>query len=61
MRARLGNMTDEQRAALRATAEASGQTLGGPAGAGGFVGSLGAARALVGPLIELLSQRAAGQ
>jgi hypothetical protein len=61
MQAQFGNMTDEQRAALRATAEASGQTLGGPAGAGGFAGGLGDVRVLVSPLIELLSQRAAGQ
>jgi hypothetical protein len=64
-----GNMTEEQRAAFRATAEASGQRfppdgqgLGprgtpGPGGQGRFFAPY---RIFVGPLVELLTARAAG-
>jgi hypothetical protein len=69
-----GNMTDEQRAAFRATAEASGGGFpqggqggqsprprgtpgpGGPGGQGRFFSPY---RIFVGPLVELLTQRAA--
>jgi hypothetical protein len=64
-----GNMTDEQRAAFRATAEASGQRFPpdgqgpgprgtpGPGGQGRFFAPY---RIFVGPLVELLTARAAG-
>jgi len=70
-----GNMTDEQRAAFRATAEASGGQFpqggqggqgprprgtpgpGGPGGQGRFFSPY---RIFVGPLVELLTQRASG-
>jgi hypothetical protein len=61
-----GNMTDEQRQAFRATAEASGGQFpaprgtpgaGGPGGGGRFFAPY---RVLVAPLVELLTQRAAG-
>jgi hypothetical protein len=61
-----GNMTDEQRQALRATAEASGGGFPAPRGTPG-AGGPGAGgrfsapyRVLVAPLVELLTQRAAG-
>jgi hypothetical protein len=60
MRGRFGNMSDEQRQALRATAEAGGATFGGRGGMGGFLAGVGQARVLFGPLIELLTARAAG-
>jgi len=51
-----GNLSEEEREAMRATAEASGM----PAGNRGFRGSAGQFNFLVEPLIELLTQRAAG-
>jgi hypothetical protein len=50
----MANMSDEERASLRATAEASGMTFGGRVG-----GGRGQANALAGPLVELLTRRAA--
>jgi hypothetical protein len=64
-----GNMTDEQRQAFRATAEASGGSfpLGpgpsgtpGPGGLGGQRRFSAPYRVFVGPLVEMLTQRAAG-
>jgi len=67
-----GNMTDEQRAAFRATAEASGGQFPqggqgprpggtpGPGGRGGQGRFFSPYRIFVGPLVELLTQRAAG-
>jgi len=55
------NMTEEERAAMRATAEAGG--LGArPGGRGwpGFGGDQGSLAILVKPLVDLLTQRAAG-
>jgi hypothetical protein len=57
MRAQIQNMSQEERQALRATAEAGGG-FGGRLGAGGFAGALGQVRVLYGPLIELLTERA---
>ena len=54
-RAEFGNMSDEERAAMRATAEAGGMGMpGGRSGAG-----QGTPPMLLGPLIELLTARAA--
>jgi hypothetical protein len=50
----MGEMTAEEREALRATAEASGMVPGGGAGAGP-----GRSSVVLGPLVELLGQRAA--
>ena len=64
-----GNMTEEQRAAFRATAEASGQRFppdgqgSGPRGTPGPGGQsrfFAPYRIFVGPLVELLTARAAG-
>jgi hypothetical protein len=59
MRAQFDNMSDQDREALRATAEAGGQAFGGRGGLGGFAGGLGTVRVVLGPLIELLTARAA--
>jgi hypothetical protein len=59
MRAQFGNMSDEQRQALRATAEAGGGGFGGRGGMSRFFGGAGQARVFFGPLIELLTERAA--
>lgn len=48
-----GDMSEEEWAARRATAEAGGMSFGGQAGAGGEQLAL-----LGGPLIQLLTQRA---
>jgi hypothetical protein len=68
-RAEMENMSDEERAALRATAQAGGGFPGGseggagggfPGGAGGRAGrGAGQFGILLNPLIELLTQRAA--
>jgi len=62
MRAQLEDMTDEERAAFRATMQAEGG--GAPAGAGRGAGGPGLAGGqggfLLRPLIELLTERAAG-
>jgi hypothetical protein len=50
----MGEMSAEEREALRATAEASGMVAGGGAGAGP-----GRSSVVLGPLVELLAQRAA--
>jgi hypothetical protein len=61
-----GNMTDEQRAAFRATVEASGgqfpraRGTPGAGGPGGQVRFFSSMRLFVGPLVELLTERAAG-
>jgi hypothetical protein len=52
-----GNMSADQRAALRATAEASGMTFGSSRAGGSQQGFLAV---LAKPLIDLLTQRAAG-
>jgi hypothetical protein len=59
MRAQFENMSDADREAMRATAQAGGQVLGGRGGFGAFAGGLGMARVVLGPLIELLTARAA--
>ncbi len=56
-RAEFDNMDDEERAALRATMEAGGDTPGGVGRSGGRGG--GQFVILLNPLIELLTQRAA--
>jgi hypothetical protein len=55
-----GNLSEEERAAMRATAEASGSTFPG-AGAPGTEDRAGRGQlaALAGPLVELLTERAA--
>ena len=50
----MGELSAEEREALRATAEASGMVAGGWAG-----GGPGWSSAVLGPLVELLAQRAA--
>lgn len=55
-RAQFENMSEEERAAMRATAEASGGMPGRPAGAGGAGGRQFSI--LLNPLIELLEARA---
>lgn len=59
MRAQFENMSDQDREEMRATAEAGGQAFGGRRGLGGFAGGLGVVRVVMGPLIELLTARAA--
>jgi hypothetical protein len=53
LRGQFRNMSDEERQAMRATAEASGQTSGRPAS------GMGQWAMLLNPLIELLGERAA--
>ena len=59
MRAQFENMTDEQRAALRATAEAGGGGFRTRTGTRGGLGGLGEVAVVFDPLIELLTARAA--
>jgi hypothetical protein len=54
-RAEFENMSDEEREAARATMEASGGRPGGPGGSGGGGQTFGF---LLGPLMELLEERA---
>ena len=56
-RAEFESMSDEEREAFRATAQAGGGFLGGPGGGAGR--GAGQFRILLNPLIELLTQRAA--
>ncbi len=60
-RAEIENMSDEERAAMRATAQAGGGVPGGTGagGRGGAGGRPGQFTILLNPLIELLAQRAA--
>jgi len=55
LQAQIGSMSQEEREAARATAEASGGTVGGKVLGGG----LGQLTILLDPLIELLTERAA--
>jgi hypothetical protein len=59
LRAQFENMSEEDRQALRATAQASGQGFGGRGGTGGSIAAAGELRSVYGPLIELLTARAA--
>jgi len=59
LRARIESMSDEERQALRATAQAGGQALGARGAAGRFLAAAGELRAVYNPLIEMLTARAA--
>ena len=65
-RAQFENMSEEEREAMRATAQAGGGIGAGRGGAGGGasggsgVGGVGQARLMLRPLIDLLSERARG-
>ncbi|MBU0703798.1 MAG: hypothetical protein KKC18_08010 [Chloroflexi bacterium] len=58
-RAEFGNMSEEEREALRATMQAGGGMPGGPGGGTGAGGRPGQFRILLDPLIELLEARPA--
>jgi hypothetical protein len=60
-RAEMENMSDEERQALRETAQAGGDMPGraGAGAPGGAMGGAGQLRFLLSPLVELLNQRAA--
>jgi hypothetical protein len=59
MRAQFENISDEQREAMRATAQAGGGMPGFRGGARGFDGGQPMTRIVLGPLVDLLTARAA--
>jgi hypothetical protein len=57
LRAQFENMSEEEREAMRATAQAGGGFQGGRAGAPGAPGGGGPVGVLIRPLIQMLTER----